>query len=555
MRAFQASAANYGPTAGSPDVAETGIAKGLFGWSSGQGLAPASPVLQMLFLVGAFLIFRIGLASVIPLSIDEAYAVVVSRSHSLSYFDHPPLGFALARFMADMSGCECRLVVRLPYVLLGSASALLLFALTRYTYGVTAAFWAVAWYSVAPFFLISAGHFVVPDGPLDFFLLATACLAVPMLFGAEPRFAFLRWCAAGVALGLALMSKYQAGLFCLSALLVLLLTKSGRDQLRTAGPWMAGAIAALGLLPVVLWNMDHDWISLAFQSGRGTANAGYLLHPGNLAVTLLGQALYVWPPLWAVAMACLWRGASGDTEAGRLFVLLSAPSIIFFDLIALFSAHSLPHWSMSGFLLAFPLVGQWCGAFSLRRPRLLVVSIVVAAVVVPLLATGFAVQATTAALTRPFFQSAPKFDVNWQLVDWSALTDSKVADEIRRANGYVVASNWMQAAKLSYELGPNIPIEVLPGDPRHFQFMDNGPLAGRNTGFFIAALSFSDEAAHEQDYRVSLGGLFVVDGDARHITQRLSGFPVFDMLVLPVKPARPPLPKADVQPAEGVKLP
>jgi 4-amino-4-deoxy-L-arabinose transferase-like glycosyltransferase len=504
----------------------------------------------MVLLVVGFLIFRIALASIIPLSIDEAYAVVVSRSHSLSYFDHPPIGFALARFMADVSGCECRLVVRLPYVLLGSASALLLFALTRYAYGVVAAFWAVAWYSVAPFFLISAGHFVVPDGPLDFFLLAAACLAWPMLLGAEPRFVFLRWCAAGAALGLALMSKYQAGLFCISAMLVLLSTKPGRDQLRTAGPWVAGAVAALGLLPVVLWNMDHGWISLAFQSGRGTANEGHLLHPGNLAITLLGQAGYLWPTIWPVAMACLWRGAWSGTTEDRFFVLLSAPSIIFFDVIALFSAHSLPHWSMSGFLFAFPLVGQWCSTYSTRRPRRLVVSFVAAAAVVSLLAIGFALQATTGALTRPFFQRAPKFDVNWQIVDWSALTDSKVADEIRHANGYVVASNWMQAAKLSYELGPDIPIEVLPGDPRHFQFMDNTRLASQTTGFFIGALNFSDEATHEKVYQDSLNGLFVVDGDARHITQQISGFPVFDMLVLPVTRAGPPLPKANAQPAQ-----
>ncbi|WP_027055692.1 ArnT family glycosyltransferase [Mesorhizobium erdmanii] len=506
----------------------------------------------MVLLVVAFLIFRIGLASVIPLSIDEAYAVVVSRSHSLSYFDHPPLGFALARFMADMSGCECRLVVRLPYVLLGSASALLLFALTRYAYGAVVAFWAVAWYTIAPFFLISAGHFVVPDGPLDFFLLAAACLAAPMLLGSEPRFAFLRWCAAGVALGLALMSKYQAGIFCISALLVLLLTKPGRGQLRTAGPWVAGAIAALGLLPVVLWNMEHGWISLAFQSGRGTANEGHLLHPGNLATTLLGQAAYLWPPIWLVAMACLWRGARVGTPTDRFFVLFSALPIVFFDVIALFSAHSLPHWSMSGFLFAFPLVGQWCSVYSTRRPTRLFVSFVIAAGVVSLLAVGFAVQTTTGALTRPFFQRASKFDVNWQLVDWSALTDSKIADEIRHANGYVVASNWMQAAKLAYELGPDIPIEVLPGDPRHFQFMDKSPLAGRNTGFFIAALNFSDEAAHEKDARDSLGRLFAVNGDARHVVQQVYGFPVFDMLVLPVKRAQAQPPKVNMQPAAGL---
>ncbi|MGX7875882.1 ArnT family glycosyltransferase [Mesorhizobium sp. ORM6] len=532
---------------------ETWNGAGVATWpaSSAPRSFPFSPVSQMALLVVVFLIFRMGLASVIPLSIDEAYAVVVSRSHSLSYFDHPPIGFALARFMADISGCECRLVVRLPYVLLGSLSALLLFALTRYAYGAVAAFWAVAWYTVAPFFLISAGHFVVPDGPLDFFLLAAACLAMPMLLGAIPRFAFLRWCAAGVALGLALMSKYQAGLFCISALSILLSTKPGRDQLRTAGPWVAGAIAALGLLPVVLWNMDHGWISLSFQSGRGTANEGHLLHPGNLAVTLLGQAAYVWPPIWLVALACLWRGAWGGTATDRFFVLLSAPPIVFFDLIALFSAHSLPHWSMSGFLFAFPLVGQWCGAFSVRRPTLVVVSIVVAAAVVPLLASGFAVQARTGALTRPFFKTAPKFDVNWQIVDWSALTDSKVADEIRHANGYVVASNWMQAAKLAYELGPDIPIDVLPGDPRHFQFMDNSRLAGQTTGFFVGAMNFDDEAAHEKDYRDSLAGLFVVDGDARHVVQRISGFPVFDMLILPVKRVEPPPAEANVLPVQS----
>ena len=73
------------------------------GWFSKAGLS-ASPASQTMLLVGAFLILRIGLAAVIPLSIDEAYAVVVSRSHSLSYFDHPPLGFALGRLMADITG-------------------------------------------------------------------------------------------------------------------------------------------------------------------------------------------------------------------------------------------------------------------------------------------------------------------------------------------------------------------------------------------------------------------------------------------------------------------
>lgn len=505
-----------------------------------------SPARQALLVIATFLALRLGLAAVIPLSIDEAYAVVVSRSHSLSYFDHPPLGFALARLMADLTGCECRFAVRLPYVLLGSLSALLLFELTRLAYGAAAAFWAVACYSVAPFFLISAGHFVVPDGPLDFFLLASAWLVAPMLIGGETRHGLPRWIAAGVALGLALMSKYQAGLFAISALTILAVTKSGRAQLRTPGPWLAAVIAAVGLIPVLLWNMRHGWVSLAFQSGRGLATGGHLLHPANFGLTMLGQVAYLWPTIWLVAMACLWRAARpGAAPTDRFFLLIAAPPVVFFDAIALFSAHSLPHWSMSGFLFAFPLIGQWCHDFSRRHAGWLSTSFAVPAITVPLLAIGFAVQARTGAFTRPFFDRAPKFDINWQIVDWSVLTESAETSQARAGDSFVVASNWMQAARIGAAIGRAVPIEVLPGDPRHFQFMDDNRLNSRSAGYLIAALDPANEAANEKGYRDSLAGLFVATGPARHVTQRVAGFPVFDMLILPVERAgmMPPPPR------------
>ncbi len=495
----------------------------------------ASATNLLIILVLAFLILRIGLAAEIPLSIDESYAVVVSRSHSLSYFDHPPIGFALARFMADLTGCECRLFVRLPYVVLGSLSALLVFDLTRDAYGSVAAVWAAAWYTVAPFFFISAGHFVVPDGPLDFCLLVSAWAVAPVLLGGKRRFALLRWIVAGAALGLALLSKYQAGLFCVSALLILLTTKSGRGELRTRGPWVAVAIAALALVPVFVWNMEHGWASFVFQSARGMAADGYLLHPGNLAVTLLGQVGYVWP-VWFVATACMWRGVGGGSSApDRFFALTSVVPVAFFDIIALFSAHSLPHWSMSGFLFAFPLVGQWCSRFSDRGAAWLKASVACSMIVIPLLAAGFALQARAGVFTRLFYDRAPKFDVNWQIIDWSALADQADGGGFEDADAYVVASNWMQAARIGYALGPDVPIEVFPGDPRHFQYMDDKRLTTRRNGFFVGALKFGKEAACEKTYRDGLRGRFVVTGASRTITQRIAGFPVFDILILPIK--------------------
>jgi hypothetical protein len=155
--------------------------------------------------------------------------------------------------------------------------------------------------------------------------------------------------------------------------------------------------------------------------------------------------------------------------------------------------------------------------------------------VVPLLAIGFAVQTRTGALTRLFYDRAPKFDVNWQMVDWSELTDAAASHDLRGANAYVVAPNWIQAARIAYALGPDIPIAVVPGDPRHFQFMDDKRLNVRSVGFFVGALKFGDEANAEKAYRDLLYGRFIVDGAPRRITQRIAGFPVFDILVLPIK--------------------
>jgi 4-amino-4-deoxy-L-arabinose transferase-like glycosyltransferase len=61
----------------------------------------------------ASILAHLCVAALLPLTADEAYAVVVSRSHALSYYDHPPMAFALARLFADLFGSETAFVVRL----------------------------------------------------------------------------------------------------------------------------------------------------------------------------------------------------------------------------------------------------------------------------------------------------------------------------------------------------------------------------------------------------------------------------------------------------------
>jgi hypothetical protein len=54
------------------------------------------------------------------------------------------------------------------------------------------------------------------------------------------------------------------------------------------------------------------------------------------------------------------------------------------------------------------------------------------------------------------YDRAPKFDVNWRIIDWTALTDKANGNALKDANAYFVES-FLNKANL----------QVMPKAPRH----------------------------------------------------------------------------------------
>src|SRR5581483_11453127 len=78
------------------------------------------------------------------------------------------------------------------------------------------------------------------------------------------------WLAAGAFGGLALLSKFTAALL-LPAVLAFALVPPWRGRwLKSPYPYAAALIALSLFLPVLIWNMQHDWASFRFQSVRAT---------------------------------------------------------------------------------------------------------------------------------------------------------------------------------------------------------------------------------------------------------------------------------------------
>lgn len=421
-------------------------------------------------LIGGFVVVRLAIAAILPAIIDEAYGICAARAWSLSYFDHPPVCFTTAALLAWISGTENVFLLRLPFVLAGAASGWLVYDMTRLAYGATAGLWALAWYSIAPFFLISAGHFVVPDGPLDLFLLATLRLVLPDLLAPGRPLHPGRWLAAGICFAAALASKYQAALFGASALGFLVASPEHRRLFRSPVLWGTLATAMVGLVPTVVWNAAHDWMSLGFQAGRaGTRTMA--VQPVNFLLMVLGQMIYLLPGTWVLMMLAAGRGLLRPSSiADRLFAWFTLLPPLVFLAIALVSRRSLPHWAMSGFLFGFPLVGEWTVSVLPRFGDRVRATWWATAVAVVLFAVVFSLQAKWALFTRPFVSVSPPLDINWQFQDWPALADAWPGLGSPDA---AVVDNWVTGAKIGHALGPGVAVVPL-SDPRHFQFLDAG---------------------------------------------------------------------------------
>jgi 4-amino-4-deoxy-L-arabinose transferase-like glycosyltransferase len=423
-----------------------------------------------LLIAGSFLL-RLLFAATVGLGIDESYMVAAGRRPALGYFDHPPLAWWLAWGASHLFGSEAPVVVRLPFILLFGLATWLGYRLTAALFDRPAGLWAAIVLNLAPVFGVTSASWVLPDGPLNAALFGAAlCLAKAL--PAEGRLASGWWLGAGIAAGLALLSKYSAALTVLGALAFLFSEPNSRRWLMRPHPYLAAAIALALFAPVLIWNARHGWISLRFQAGRTHSR----FDPFGPVAALGGAALYLLPWLWLPLCWCgltALRRGPGD-RSSWLLVCLAAPPIGFFTLISL-SSDVLFHWAAPGYLMLVPLLGA---AIECRRQAgQLVGRWLGASAIVVLLGTGLvAGEARFNWLPRAAWMSALGKNPLAGAVDWISLRDELGRRGLLDRSKLVVAAiRWLDAGKIDYALGGQVPVLCLGADPRQYGLI--APLA------------------------------------------------------------------------------
>ncbi len=295
---------------------------------------------------------------------DETYYWEWSRRLASGYFDHPGVIAHLIRAGTAIAGVT-PLGVRLAAVAAGWLTSLCLVVLARRLSDGAGALRAAVIITCMP--LAAAGLVLAtPDAPL---LLATAAmlLFLDLAITAEPgsRRALGWWLAAGVALGLAFDSKYNAILLPLGVFIGLLAYAPLRRQLATPAPYLAALIALLIFAPVIAWNASHDWVSFHFQlsHGLGHGHGSALLREASL---LGGQLGLVSPILFVLLAIVVCRALVSRTPRHALMASVAATSFLFFCWSAL-SRPAEPNWQAMAYVPAIAILASYGGGLRWRR--------------------------------------------------------------------------------------------------------------------------------------------------------------------------------------------
>jgi hypothetical protein len=355
-------------------------------------------------------LWRLATATLLPVTLDEAYYFDWARHLAWGYFDHPP-GVALIGIGTELAPGSA-MAARLGGLLAGTLTLVVLVRLYYHSGLVRRDDLGLALVLACTTLAgLAGGLLTTPDTPL---VLAWALA----LHEAERALAGnrRRWLTAGLATGLGLLGKYMMVL--IGPVFLWAILRTDPRALRTPWPYLGGLLAVLVFAPNLLWNLDHDWLTLRYQFGHGfaldtgtlagaaaieqTGPTAWTERAGSLMLYLVTQ-LGLWGLLALPVLALLIpRPARTGADAG------DGPAL---------AAHARPLLQAAtlfplGFFALISWTGEveanWPAAYLLAAPALLALPlrrlrgwVIAAATTNLLLVTLYAVHAASSVLPLP----------------------------------------------------------------------------------------------------------------------------------------------------------
>jgi hypothetical protein len=468
------------------------------------------------------------IGSVVELGNDEVYYINYALYPDLSHFDHPPMiGWFIQLFTLDLT-FSSEGWIRLASIVSGTLSTIIIYFIGLKLGDKLTGWYAAVLYNISIYGFVITGLFIMPDSPQMLFWLLSLLFLITAIENEEATHDIIiggnltafNFILAGLATGLALLSKYTSAFILVGTFLYFL---KHRFWFKKWYVYISALIALLSFVPVLIWNIKNNFISFTFHSDRVEVSERFL-RLDSFGTELIGQMLYNNPivfTLIALAIIALIRKKLIlKTQSAWLLVLIALPFILLFITISLFRS-TLPHWTGPAYVTLIPLAALWLrqrtgeGKIGKWVPGMIKVG------------AGFIIIVIIAALLQVFYgvflnkgidpDTGKRLgikDITLDMYGWKQLGtefqklhSNNMESGIIDSSAAIVSHRWFPAANLDYYVAQPINIKVLtlaPLERAHkYAWITNergGFKLGMDAYFISSSYDFDDPHWHYSDY-------------------------------------------------------
>ncbi len=313
------------------------------------------------WLLAAVFIARIGVmlmfVSGADLAGDEAYYWDWGRRPDWCYYSKPPMIGWLMGVIGWLTG-NAEWGIRFAALLLGTATLVIVHRIALVLFDARTAFLTAVLVQLTPA-LAALNLLLTIDAPL---LLCWTLGLLLFWSAAQKPGCNRRWLALALVIGIGTLSKQMMLAFPALMLLFTAVSREDRGLLRNPRMWIAMLAGMAFIIPVLLWNQQHAWITLEHTRHHfDTKDLDLLKWTGRTLENAGLQALIYTPVTFVALVAAMLVAIKHRTKLTRpaLFLLLACvPGLACFVVLALRQRIN-PNWPAAFFVPAFVLAAAW----------------------------------------------------------------------------------------------------------------------------------------------------------------------------------------------------
>lgn len=248
------------------------------------------------------MLIRIASVAVMGIMPQDAYYYFYSENLALSYFDHPPMVAWMLWLFTSVLG-KSIIAVHATDFIVTMVTIWLSYQLAQRILPLQKAMHALLLlFSTIMMSILSV--ITTPDVPLMLFWTLSLLFAHKAITDDK----WFHWLITGAMMGCAFLSKYTALFLPAGLFLFLLLQPEHRRKILNYRFISLCIVLVVVSLPVVTWNVQHDFISFKFQSGTRLSGMSFSRWtPANFSGTLGHQMFIIVPVLFVALFFFLWK--------------------------------------------------------------------------------------------------------------------------------------------------------------------------------------------------------------------------------------------------------